>query len=168
MQSPIEDSKRGRLIMLALLIGTMALLLALYFFVRPKVVHHQPVNNSGIEHFVFERLYPDGTEYRFSMKAAQGGAHVTVYDSTLGGKRECQLPPDALQTLQKTIAEHDIYRLDGYYERAPVIGRESSFSLRVAYADGRDIAASGVMQLPVQIDDATGVLKQYFYDLLIR
>lgn len=160
------ETKKSRLILLCALFLVLMALGALYFFVRPAWRAAKPLNESGIVKLSFERKYASGETLKLSMKQQGEQALVMTYDSTLGGRRERLASASRLLELQRVVADSGVYHWDGYYERAPAISGESSFSLTIAYTDGRDVSASGVTMLPRDIDEGTKALKTFFYAVL--
>lgn len=167
MQAIEADTKKSRVIMLLAFGVILLLLAAIYFFVRPKVITYQPVNQSGLAKFSFERNTPDGERVKCTMKREDGAARVMLYDSQLGGKRERTMDISELAKLQEMIVREGIYKLDAYYERGPVVGSKNAFTLTIRYENERNVNASGVTLLPEGIDQTTAAIKAYFYALFI-
>ena len=166
MQEIERDTKKARIVMMCAFALVLLTLAAVYFFVRPKVVTAKAVNQSGLTGFSFERQTASG-DIKCTMKAEDGAARVMLFDSTMGGKRERTMDRVKLQELQELIVEEEIYLLDGYYERGPVLGQKNAFTLSIRYEDEKNVNASGVTLLPPAIDEYTRVIRAYFYGLFI-
>ena len=164
----LKETKKARLIMLAAGVAALAVLFALYFFVRPASVTAKPVNQSGIVSFKLEREWTNGDSLKLTMRAANARARIMIYDSTLGGKRENTADESLLSALQQLIEEKGVYRWDGFYDRLPSILGTDSFSLSIEYADGNIVSASGVSAFPDNFDECFSALRVFFSNALYQ
>lgn len=162
----LQESKKARLIMLAVGGAVLIALFALYFFVRPAVIQAKPVNHSGIIRFELEREWKNGDSLKLTMRAANRRTHIVIYDSTLGGKRENDADENLLASLEQLIEEKNIYLWDGFYDRLPSVSGKDSFSLTIEYTDGNVVAASGVCAFPNDFDDGFSALRVFFSNAL--
>lgn len=97
----------------------------------------------------------DSDEYIVNLQLHAGNIeHTLSADKAFMGK------------IQDVIRKHDLWKWNGFHKSAKGVLDGSGFGLRIAFADGSSIDASGDNRFPDGFSDASAEIKALFNELM--